>query len=127
VPHDQARRLILAADLTRRAMRCADGAAPADAPGLLALASRLAAVAAPAGRAHRMRFEPAFPGVSAGVEEVAGGRRLVLACRALGPGGDAVAVVWTTLAAGRPPAVAVAPPEAPIPPGWTAPPPAPSA
>ena len=122
VPGEQARRLTLAADLTRRAVRCADGAAPDDAVGLLALAGRLAAVAAPAERAHRVRLEPAFPGVSAGVEEVAGGRRLVLACRAFGADGDPVAVVFTTLAAGRPPAVAVSPPAAPIPADWTVPP-----
>jgi hypothetical protein len=119
VPAEQARRLMLSADLTRRAARCARGGAPADAAGLVALAARLAEVAAPVERAHGVKLEPAFPGVSAGVEEVAGGRRLVLGCRALGADGRPVAVVFTTLAAGRPPAVSVAPPAAPLPSGWT--------
>ena len=46
------------------------------------------------------------------MEEVRGGRRLVLACRAVGAGGAPEAVVFTTLIAGRPPHVSVAPPGA---------------
>jgi len=42
----------------------------------------------------------------------AGWPRLVLACRAVGAGGAPEAVVFTTLIAGRPPHVSVAPPGA---------------
>jgi hypothetical protein len=112
----QGRRLTLAAGLAWRARRCADGAAPDD---LLGLAGRLAAAGPPVERAHRVRFEPPYPGATAGPETVAGGRRLVLACRALGPGGAEEAVVFTTLIAGRPPQVSAAPPATPIPPRWT--------
>src|SRR4051794_32362900 len=113
----QGRRLTLAADLAWRARRCADGAAPDD---LLALTGRIAAAGPPAERAHRVRFEPPYPGATAGPETVAGGRRLVLACRAIGPGGAAEAVGVTTLIARRAPQGSAAPPATPIPPGWGA-------
>jgi hypothetical protein len=71
-------------------------------------------------RAHGLRFEPLYPGVTGGVEELRGARRLVLACTAHGAAGRPEAVVFTTLIAGRPPQVAAAPVGAPIPPGWTA-------
>jgi hypothetical protein len=117
---DQARRLTLSAELTRRATRCAGGAIPPEADGaaLLALARRLADVAAPVERAHRLQLRPAYPGVSAGVQQVAGGWRLVLACRALFGDGAPSAVVFTALISGRAPRVSLAPGLAPIPPGW---------
>jgi hypothetical protein len=126
----QARRLALSAELTRRAARRAARsgageriAADAEAGALVALARDLAAIAAPVERAHGLRFEPAYPGVTGGVQEARGGRRLVLACAALAAGADgggAEAVVFTTLIAGRAPQVTAAPAGAPIPPGWRA-------
>jgi hypothetical protein len=118
----QALRLALAAELTRRAARCAGDRVPAGATAadLVALAGRLREVAAPVQRAHRLRFEPPYPGVTGGVEELRGARRLVLACTALDVARTPTAVVFTTLIAGRPPQVAAAPVGAPIPPGWTA-------
>jgi hypothetical protein len=118
----QALRLALSAELTRRAARCIServdaGAAAAE---LVALAGRLAAIAAPVERAHRLRFEPPYPGLTGGVEELRGARRIVLACTAVGAGGAPEAVVFTTLISGRPPQIAAAPVGAPIPPGWAA-------
>ena len=115
----QALRLALGAELTQRARRIA-GARIADGADLAALARDLAALAAPVERAHRLRFDPPFPGVTGGVEELRGARRLVLACTALDAGGAPAAVVFTTLIAGRPPQVSAAPADAAIPPGWTA-------
>jgi hypothetical protein len=102
----QGRRLTLAADLTSRAHRCWARAPDDDLP---AVAARLTEAGPPAERAHRVRFEPAYPGTGAGVEEVRGGRRLVLTCRALGEDGAPEAVVFTTLIGGRAPQVSVAP------------------
>jgi hypothetical protein len=118
----QARRLALSAELTRRAARRAgERVAPdASAAGLVALARDLTALAAPVERAHRLRFAPPYPGVTGGVEELRNGRRLVLACTAIGAAGAPEAVVFTTLIAGHPPRVAAAPADAPIPAGWTA-------
>lgn len=118
----QALRLALSAELTRRAARSAGERLPAEATAadLVALAAKLAAIAAPVERAHRLRFEPPYPGVTGGVEELRGARRLVLACTALGAGGPPEAVVFTTLITGRAPQVAAAPVSAPIPAGWVA-------
>jgi hypothetical protein len=118
----QARRLSLAAEMTHRAGRCAAGRA-ATAESLVALASRLAGIAGPVARAHGLAFAPAYPGVTGGVEETAGGRRLVLACTAFDARHEdrAVAVIFTTLIAGRPPQVAAAPPHTPVPPDWRVP------
>jgi hypothetical protein len=102
---EQGRRLTLAADLTARARRCARAAGD-DLPGL---ARRLEGIAAEVERAHRVRFDPPYPGASDGVEAVRGGRRLVLRCRALDAHGSPEAVVYTTLIAGRAPLVSVAP------------------
>jgi hypothetical protein len=101
----EAHRLALAASLTRQARRLV--AEPADDERLLIDgARRLAAVAHP-----RVRFDPHYPGV--GKPERAGGRaRLVLACTAYGDDGE-IGTVFTTLIAGRPPAVSVAPPGTP--------------
>jgi len=113
----QALRLALGAELTHRAGRIAGRpiAARAD---LAALAGELEAVAGPVARAHGLRFEPGYPGMTGGVEELRGTRRLVLACTARDETGHPAAVVFTTLIAGRAPQVTAAPPEAAIPPGW---------
>jgi hypothetical protein len=100
------RRLTLAADLTWRARRCAAGADEDDLPSL---ERALEAIASAVERAHRVRFDPPYPGASDGVEAVRGGRRLVLRCRALDAHGSPEAVVYTTLIAGRAPLVSVAP------------------
>ena len=117
----QARRLALSAELTRRAARAAgeriDRAA--DAAALEQIARELHAIAAPVERAHRLRFEPPYPGLTAGVQEAGGGRRLVLACTVLDPDGAPEATVFTTLIAGRPPLVTAAPAGAEIPAGWS--------
>ncbi|MEA2385432.1 MAG: hypothetical protein QOH72_5403 [Solirubrobacteraceae bacterium] len=116
----QALRLALGAELTHRAGRCAGGRVPADAD-LAGLARQLTEIAAPVQRAHRLRFDPPFPGVTRGVEELRAGRRLVLACTVRDAGGAPEATVFTTLIAGRAPQVAVAPATAAIPAGWSAP------
>jgi hypothetical protein len=115
----QALRLALGAELTHRAARHAGGRIAPDAD-LAALARGLREVGAPVERAHRLRFEPPYPGATAGVEELRGARRIVLACTARDAAGDPAAVVFTTLIAGRAPQVSAGPPDAAIPPGWTA-------
>jgi hypothetical protein len=115
----QALRLALGAELTHRAGRIAGGRIAAGAD-LAAIAGELRALAAPVERAHRLRFEPSFPGVTGGVEDLRDARRMVLACTALDAGGAPAAVVFTTLIEGRAPQVSAAPAGAPIPPGWTA-------
>jgi hypothetical protein len=117
----QARRLALSAELTRRAARSAGERLDptADAAALVAIARALEAIAAPVERAHRLRFSPPYPGVTAGVQEAGGGRRLVLACTVLNADGAAEATVFTTLIAGRPPLVTAAPAGAAIPAGWS--------
>jgi hypothetical protein len=114
----QALRLALGAELTHRAARAAgDRIAPG--ADLAALADGLRAIAPPVERAHHLRFAPPYPGVTGGVEDLRGARRLVLACTALDREGDTAAVIFTTLISGRPPQVAAAPAGASIPPGWT--------
>src|SRR3954468_11023146 len=119
-------------DLSRQALRLAPRAAPpppagrpsggpgAPDAGLAALARGVGAIGAPVERAHRLRFEPPYPGATAGVEELRGARRIVLACTARDAAGAPAAVVFTTLIAGRAPQVGAAPPDAAIPAGWTA-------
>lgn len=117
----QARRLALSAALTRRAIRALGAdAVPADAQpaALVELARALAGHAGAEQRAHRVRLRPDYPGLTAGVERAGGAARLVLACSASDEGGAPLGVVFTTLIAGRPPYVAVAPPGAPVPPDW---------
>jgi hypothetical protein len=118
----QARRLALSAELTRRAARSAGErlARDADAATLVAIARELAGIAAPVERAHRLQFDPPYPGVTAGVQEAGAGRRLVLACTVLDAEGAPEATVFTTLITGRPPLVTAAPAGAEIPPGWSA-------
>jgi hypothetical protein len=118
----QGRRLALSAELTRRAARSAGErlAADLDAAALIAIARELEAIAAPVERAHRLRFAPPYPGVTPGVQDARGGRRLVLACAVESADGEPEAVVYTTLIAGRAPQVTAAPAGAEIPSGWAA-------
>jgi hypothetical protein len=118
----QALRLALGAELTHRATRHVGGRIAAGAD-LAALGRELGPLAVPVERAHRLRFDPPYPGLTGGVEELRGARRLVLACTALDAAGAPAAVVFTTLISGRMPQVAAAPVGAPIPAGWTALPP----
>ena len=117
----QARRLALSAELTHRAARASGARLDRDAgaAALTTIARGLSAIAAPVERAHRLRFDPPYPGVTAGVQEAGGGRRLVLACTVLDADGTPEATVFTTLIAGRAPLVTAAPAGAEIPPGWS--------
>ena len=115
----QALRLALGAELTHRATRHSGGRIAPDAD-LAALADGLREIGAPVERAHKLRFEPPYPGATAGVEELRGGRRIVLASTALDAAGAPATTVFTTLIAGRAPQVTAGPADAAIPPGWTA-------
>ena len=101
----QALRLALGAELTHRAGRISGGriAAGADLRG-----ARVRATGDRPRRSsarHRLRFDPAFPGVTGGVEELRGARRIVLACTAHDAAGAPAAVVFTTLIGAVPPQV----------------------
>ena len=116
----QAQRLMVATALTTQASRCLRGRVAADsgAEDLLALAHRLAEEIDPLERRYGIRFEPSYPGVSAGVKSAGGALRLVLACTAFTGEGKPLGVVFTTLISGRRPQVSVAPVEAYVPSGW---------
>lgn len=108
-----ARRLVVAAALRLHlARRLGPEALPADldAAGLLAIADRLRPVDE-LDRSYGLSFDPDYPGAGR-VEEVRGGRRLVLVCAAA-RGGEPAAVVVTTLVPGRVPQVSAAPPGLP--------------
>src|SRR4051812_48956882 len=79
----EARRLYLSAALTMQAARSIGGRidADSDAFDLLVLARNLVTQTEHIERAHHLFFEPPYPGVTAGVEAVSGGLRLLLACR----------------------------------------------
>lgn len=83
-----------------------------DADGLEAVADRLRPESVDGDdtlrRAYGLTFEPGYPGAGPGVEEVRGGRRLVLVCAA-SRGGEPAAVVVTTLVPGRAPQVSAMP------------------
>lgn len=119
----EARRLYLSAALTTQLVRSIGGrvAADSDAGHLLALARDLGAQAERFALTHRLSFEPPYPGVTAGVENVGDSLRLLLACRASDHDGEPLGVVFTTLIPGRLPQVSVAPAGAPIPEGWLTP------
>jgi hypothetical protein len=116
----ESRRLVASAALTAHVMRILGGRVSAEsgADELLALARRLRKAGPVAERRLGIRFEPPFPGVTAGVEEGHGSHRLVLACTALGARREPLHVVFTTLISGRRPLVSVAPVEARIPQNW---------
>lgn len=118
----EARRLFLSAALTACAVRSTGGrvADDSDTRDLLVLARILDAESVE--RAHRLSFEPSYPGVTDGVAETAsGGLRLLLACKAFDRDGALLGVVFTTLIPGRLPQVSVAPAVTPIPEGWRPP------
>ena len=119
----ETRRLYLSAALTTRVLRHIGGrvAADSDARQLLALARDLSAETERFEHAHHLYFEPPYPGVTAGVQYVGGGLRLLLACCASDRDGGSLGVVFTTLIPGRPPQVSVAPVRTPIPEGWRMP------
>ena len=116
----QAQRLFVATALTTQASRCLRGhvAADSSAEDLLALARRLAGGIEPLERRYGLRFEPSYPGVTAGVERAGGTLRLVLACTALTGEEKPLGVIFTALIPGRRPQVSVAPAEAHVPGEW---------
>ena len=116
----EARRLFASTALTTYALRSLGGrvAAESIAEDLLALAHRLGEEADLLERRYRLRFEPSYPGVTAGVEGAGGGLRLVLACMARDLEEQPLGVVFTTLIPGRLPQVSVAPVEARVPVEW---------
>jgi hypothetical protein len=117
------RRLLISATLTAQARQRLGSslAAGSSAGELLDLARGLSEGAGPIERAHRLRFEPAYPGVTAGPQSIGGTSRLLLACGVRDRGGTPIGVVFTALIAGRPPQVSVAPPGAGIPGDWRPP------
>ena len=116
----EARRLFISTALTTHAVRVLHGCIDDDsrAEGLLALARRLGEEIRPIERRYRLRFEPPYPGLTAGPEVVGGGSRLVLACTAFDHEEDPFGVVFTTLIPGRLPQVSVAPVEVGISEEW---------
>lgn len=118
----ESRRLTLAALLSGQAGRHAGGriAATDDGAAVVALARRLAEAGQHVERTLGLRFEPPYPGVTAGPEAVGGGLRLVLACAASDAMGT-LGIVFTTLIPGRAPQVSVAPAVTPVPEDWRPP------
>lgn len=116
----EARRLFVSAALSAHAARRLRGriSAESTSDGLLAQARRLGEEAESVERRYGLRFQPPYPGVTAGVESVGGGVRLVLACAASGDDGTPLGVAFTALIPGRRPQVSVAPAEARIPEEW---------
>ena len=116
----EVRRLFVSAALTTHAVRRLEGriAAESSAEDLLALARRLGEEAGSVESRYRLRFDPPYPGVTAGPEVAAGGLRLLLACTASNSDGTPLGVVFTTLISGRRSQVSVAPVEARIPEDW---------
>jgi hypothetical protein len=116
----QAQRLFVATALTTQATRCLRGPVAADssAEDLLASARRLAGEIEPLERRYGLRFEPSYPGLTAGVESAGGTLRLVLACTAFTGEERPLGVVFTALIPGRRPQVSVAPVEAHVPGEW---------
>jgi hypothetical protein len=116
----ETRRLLISATLAAHLRRRLGRRVPAGSdPGeLLDLARGLNEVAGPVERAYRLRFDPPYPGVTAGPESVGRSSRLLLACRVSDHEGSTIGVAFTALIAGRPPQVSVAPPQASIPEEW---------
>ena len=119
----EARRLFVSTALAAHAVRRLGGRinAGSDAEDLLALARRLSEKMGSVERRYRLRFDPPYPGVTAGPEEIVGGGcRLLLACTTASDDEETtpLGVVFTTLIPGRLPQVSVAPVEARIPEEW---------
>ena len=82
------------------------------------MAHRLTEQIGPIQRRYGLRFEPSYPGLTAGVESASGTLRLVLPCTAYTSEEKPLGVVFTALISGRRPQVSVAPVEADVPRGW---------
>ena len=117
------RRLLISAALTAQTRRSLGSslAANVSVGELLDLACGVSEEAGTIERAYRLRFDPPYPGVTAGPQSVGGTPRLILACSVRDRVGTPIGVVFTTLIAGRPPQVSVAPAGASIPEGWRSP------
>ncbi len=118
-PDLQARRLFISTALTTHTLRILRGriAADSSANDLLSLARPLSEEVVSIERRHHLRFEPSYPGVTAGVENV-GSFRLTLACTAYDRNENPLGVVFTTLVPGRLPQVSVAPSATRVPKEW---------
>ena len=116
----EARRLFISTALTMYAVRSLRGPILVDSTedSLLDLAHRLGEEVGSLERQYRLRFDPPYPGLSAGVENAGGRLRLVLACKAFDRERNPLGVAFTTLIPGRRPQVSVAPKEADIPERW---------
>ena len=116
----EAWRLFASTALTTHALRTIGGRIAADSnpDALLAQARRLGEEVGLLERRYRLRFEPPYPGVTAGIEGAGSRFRLVLACTARDTEERPLGVVFTTLIPGRRPQVSVAPVEARVPEGW---------
>jgi hypothetical protein len=116
----EAWRLFASTALTAHALRSLGGRLAVDdnAEDLLAQALHLAEEVGLLERWYRLRFEPPYPGVTAGVEDAGDSLRLVLACMVRGLEDEPLGVVFTTLIPGRLPQVSVAPVEARVPEEW---------
>jgi|SRR3954470_16055877 hypothetical protein len=117
----EARRLFVSATLTAYAVQTAHGriAAESEAGDLLTVAHHLRAEIDAVQQRYRLRFEPPYPGVTAGPERLRSRFRLVLACEAFdGEEGSPLGVIFTALIPGRLPQVSVAPAGAVIPAQW---------
>ena len=114
------RRLLISAALTTQARRCLGGsiAVDSDAKDLIALARKLGEETNAIERAYRLRFDPPYPGITAGPQSAGDSVRLVLACRTLDHHDLPIGVAFTALIPGRAPQVSVAPAEAVIPKDW---------
>lgn len=117
------RRLLISAALTAQARRRLGSslAANLSVEELLDLACGMSEGTGMIERAYRLHFDPPYPGVTAGPQSVGGTPRLILACSVRDRVGTPIGVVFTTLIAGRPPQVSVAPAGASIPEGWRSP------
>jgi hypothetical protein len=117
------RRLLISAALTTQTRRRLGSslAANVSVGELLDLGCGVGEEAGTIERAYRLRFDPPYPGVTAGPQSVGGTSRLMLACSVRDRVGTPIGVVFTTLIAGRPPQVSVAPAGASIPEGWRSP------
>ena len=116
----ETRRLLISATLAAHLRRrVGSHVPPGSNPGeLLDLAVGLNEVAGPVGRAYSLRFDPPYPGLTAGPQGVGETSRLVLACRVSDHDGTPIGVAFTALIPGRTPQVSVAPPGAVIPKDW---------
>jgi hypothetical protein len=119
----ETKRLMISATVTARARRHLVGrvAPNANAEDLISLAGKLGEEAGAIECALGLRFEPAYPGITAGPQMIGSTCRLLLACNVSDRDGAPVGVVFTALIAGRPPQVSVAPTGAGIPAEWRPP------